>query len=168
MRLCHPKGTPSPKAGGLNQELEITRITLDSYSHTLASLPALRGSHPAQQVRYKLKQRHPDVASHMNSNASDSILLPSFDCSHIQQVCRTAPTHHSVAHGARHSCGYSTSLPVMAHCRFLTPTGGRPSQVISIQLHKTTVSSSCCLSDGTSVSPSVCAIRTGFRGRRIP
>src|SRR3569832_1130101 len=128
MRLCHPKGTPSPKAGGLNQELEITRITLDSYSHTLASLPALRGSHPAQQVRYKLKQRHPDVASHMNSNASDSILLPSFDCSHIQQVCRTAPTHHSVAHGERRGGGGAARRPGRAHCRFLTPTGGRPSQ----------------------------------------
>src|SRR3569833_716823 len=107
MRLCYPKGTPSSKAGGLNLELEITRITLDSYSHTLASLPALRGSHPAQQVRYKLKQRQPNVASHMNSNASDSILLPSFDCSHNQQDNRTAPTHQTVAHGERHSCGYS-------------------------------------------------------------
>lgn len=53
----------------------------------------------------------------------------------------------------------------MAHCRFLTPTSCRPSRVLSNRANTTNASSSCCMSGGTSASPSIARWRGQvFRG----
>lgn len=104
----------------------------------------------------------------MNSSASDSTLLPSFDPSHIQQVCRGGPLTKASRTANGFGCGYSTGLPVMAHGRFLRPTSFRPSQVLSYRADKTDASSSCCIAGGTSASPPARSAQAGFGGPRTP
>ena len=90
---------PRPqRTGGLNQEIK------NHVYRFLDSLLPWAGT-PASAVRLSPRAAGstsalatpPGVASLTNNSASDSAPLPSFDPSHIQQVCRGAPTHRSVA-----------------------------------------------------------------------
>lgn len=161
---------PGPEGPGVESRNHESRKHNSStqYSPWLAFWPAPCGSHPARQVRHQLGQRLPTCSSHTNISASDSAPLPSFDPSHIQQVCKGAPTYRSVAMCERPSCGYSTGLPVMAQRRFLTPTSCRPSQVLSNRTNTSNASSGCCIHGGTSTSPPARMARVGFQGPRIP
>ena len=122
---------------------------------------------PRGRYRHKLGQRLPTwpltrTSAPRTAPCSRLSTLPT-----KQQVCRGAPTHRNVAQGERLRCGYSTSLPVIAQCRFLTPTSLRPSRVLSKRTNTTNASSSCCMSGGTSASPSaLCTDR--LSGARIP
>jgi hypothetical protein len=123
---------------------------------------------PRGKYRTKLGRRLPTLSSHSNSNASDSVLLPSFDPSHkaasLQggshspngRTRRTAPLwllNRSPGHG---------SLSV------LTPTSCRPSRVLSIhaRTQRTRAPAVACLAEHPPHPP--CSARIGFQGPRIP